>query len=446
MKTMLNVGYAKVNITPNESVPMGGYGNAIHRLSDHVLNDLYATCLAFSDERGEPALLYALDLISTGDPYDHYIRTAISKATGIPEERIMASATHSHSTPDMFTTQMESIVRFLANLEQWLVQAAQQALADLKPARMFINRVQTRDVNFVRRYILENGAPAGDNYGPWGTSPIARHETEPDREMQLVKFVREGCKDIIVANFQTHPHRTGGMAKHNISSDIVGAMREKMEAELDCQFAYFSGGSGNINPTSKIPEENVYSDHTAHGQAMADFAISVSDSYTEVQTGPVRFGWEWVEAETDHNSDGMLADAEYIWNNFLATGDRVTWNPESVKRGFNSVYHANAVISKAKRPDRVKVPFSALSIGDVAFCLAPYEMFDTNGLQIKQGSPFQMTMVLTLSNRSGMGYVPSELGFQNGGYSTDSCWFKPGAGEFFAREQITLLKRLYENQ
>ena len=52
------------------------------------------------------------------------------------------------------------------------------------------------------------------------------------------------------------------------------------------------------------------------------------------------------------------------------------------------------------------VHLPSVSIGDVVFAFAPYEMFDTNGVQIKGG--------------------------QNGGYSVDSCWFLPGSGELFA--------------
>ena len=83
----------------------------------------------------------------------------------------------------------------------------------------------------------------------------------------------------------------------------------------------------------------------------------------------------------------------------------------------------------------------AFSIGDVAFVASPYEMFDTNGKQIKEGSPYQMTFVLTCTNER-FAYIPSALGFRNGGYSADLCRFIPGTGEMMAQHYVRLLKEL----
>ena len=47
---------------------------------------------------------------------------------------------------------------------------------------------------------------------------------------------------------------------------------------------------------------------------------------------------------------------------------------------------------------------NALSLGEVAFVTAPYEMFDTSGVQIKSGSPFDTTFILTYANGR-FGYV-----------------------------------------
>ena len=72
---------------------------------------------------------------------------------------------------------------------------------------------------------------------------------------------------------------------------------------------------------------------------------------------------------------------------------------------------------------------------------APYEMFDTNAMEIKQASPFPSTFVLTCSNAD-YDYVPSALGFDHGGYSADSCHFLPGTGELLAQAFIDLLHGL----
>ena len=96
------------------------------------------------------------------------------------------------------------------------------------------------------------------------------------------------------------------------------------------------------------------------------------------------------------------------------------------------------MITRVDMPETLGIPMWTISMGDVAFVGAPYEMFDTNGLQIKDASPFAMTFIMTLTNE-GFGYMPSKLGFAHGGYSTDICRFKPGIGEMLAENYIELL-------
>lgn len=55
-------------------------------------------------------------------------------------------------------------------------------------------------------------------------------------------------------------------------------------------------------------------------------------------------------------------------------------------------------------------------------------MCDTNSRQLKEGSPFGCTFVPTCTNER-FAYIPSALGFQNGGYCADLCRFAPGTGE-----------------
>ena len=46
------VGYARVDMTPQQPIPLKGYGNTIRRVSGPVLDPLYATCVAITDAEG----------------------------------------------------------------------------------------------------------------------------------------------------------------------------------------------------------------------------------------------------------------------------------------------------------------------------------------------------------------------------------------------------------
>ena len=85
-----------------------------------------------------------------------------------------------------------------------------------------------------------------------------------------------------------------------------------------------------------------------------------------------------------------------------------------------------------------------IAIGDVAFVGAPEEMFDTNGKQIKEGSPYKMTFILTYCNGSN-GYIPSELAWEHGGYEVYKTKFARGAAELIVAQFLEMLNDMHNN-
>ena len=92
----------------------------------------------------------------------------------------------------------------------------------------------------------------------------------------------------------------------------------------------------------------------------------------------------------------------------------------------------------------------------MAFTFHPYEMFDTSGMELRAGTvgnpnyetdeqlenPFAMTFICTLANGH-LGYVPSQLGYTNGGYSTDIAYLAPGSGERLVGDYLAILNELH---
>ena len=435
----IKLGYARIDITPTEPVPLRGYGNTSVRIHENVLDPLYATCLAFQDEKGEKVLIYTLDMCSLVNVFFTDIQEELCAAVGLAPERVLCSCTHNHSSPDLVNPEQETVPRYLAFFKQQLITVAREAMADVKPAKAQIGRAHTNGLNFVRRYVMADGTYAGDNYGVFKDNPIAFHESEVDNCLQLVKFTREGGKDVVIANFQMHPHRTGGYRKPDVSADIPGAMREAYEEKTGCLFAYFTGGSGNVNGHSRIKTENATSDYKAHGQALADYALQVT--FRDVQLGELKTASKVLDAPINHDLDHLLPQAQEIDKLWKETKDQAICKPLLEKYGFNSVYKAGSLVTRVTLPETTQIPMWTVSMGDIAFVGAPYEMFDTNGLQIKDASPFRITFIMTLTNGS-IGYMPSKMGFEHGGYSADTCRFKPGIGELLAENYIELLESM----
>lgn len=438
----LQVGFGRASITPRGSVPLTGYGNEAHRYSQTVLDPLYATCLAFTDEAGDTALVFAVDLLCCWD----HMRQMIARELDIPAECVNLSASHTHGAPNTDLTKgLEATRAYVDNeLREGLLEAGRQALSDRAPAALYTTRTYTERMNFVRRYLMEDGTYSGPNYGN-ANQPIVGHETEPDNCMQLVKLVRPGKKDIIIANYQVHQTSTGGATRYDISADSCGAMRRKMEQELDCLFVYLTGACGNITPGSRVKGEARFSkeEYREHGQALADYAIAVNDTYQPLNTGKVRYKRLIVEFDVDHSLDYLEDTARAIRTEWKDTGDKPRCNELCRQAGLHSVYHAESVIDKLVLGKTLPLDLNVVSIGDVAFAFVPFEMFDTNGMQVKEDSGYPVTLVATCANDH-RSYIPSMLGFEHGGYCVDRCRFVPGSGERVARELVSMLNEIHK--
>lgn len=437
------VGYGKANITPDGQVGMGGYGRADQRLSTGVLSYLWATCIAITDAEDNTVLIYGLDLSASGTSLG-YIGD-VSSATGVPIDNIIMSASHTHSSPD-YGVPTSGSGEAVKKLRKGLIDAAVTAMEDRKPAQMFGGSVDTVGMNFVRHYLCNDGTYCGDNFGS-SASGYAGHASDADPQLQVVKFVREGDNDIWFTNFQCHPHQTGGSKKYDLSADVVGRYRETMENKLGVEVIYLSGAGGNLNSHSRIKEEQTTQDWKAWGDKLAEYAQSIE--FQPLNTGKVQISKSTFTAKINHEWDAyanICGDLRSRWDKGeIETAEVIRLGAEAGIK-LNSPYHAGAISNRASMGDSSSFDIQAVSFGDVGLASAPYEMFDTNGMFIKENSPFAMTFVATCSN-GGNGYFPSRFAFDTyGGYECDTTKYVPGSAEALADQYISMLTEQFNNK
>lgn len=435
-KCGLSVGCAKMDITPNEPVPMAGLGNSSQRMSKSVLDHIFATCLAVTDSEGETALFFSMDIQNAYAPVTGY-REAVSKATGLPLERVMMCFTHDHSSVDIANTNEHSVVSFNEMMLQRLPGLALEAMADRAVADMLIATVRTEGLNFVRRYIMNDGSLCGDNFGSM-ESGIRCHETEADHALQLIKFVRENGT-VLVTNFQTHSNYTIGSGC--LSSDAAGAFRDALEDVSGCKVIHFNGASGNINPKSRIPEENIAADHRDWGRRLAAYAMQAE--YTPCSCDKLKMEQYTFTAKANHVYDPVLDKAKEIVEVFYSTNDRARCKAMGMPYGITSCYHAISIVGNSRLAETIPVHVFVYSFGAVAFAFAPIEMFDTNGMYIKEKSPFDMTFICGYANYC-QGYMPSAIAGANSGYEVVTAIFAPGNAEPLAEKIVEMLKELHD--
>lgn len=456
--TPLLAGFGAGDISCTTPVPIAGGISSSERISTDFHSYLYAMTVAVTDGEGNTALLMSVDAVALKEVTTDAVRDWTYKTYGIPKQNIVISAVHQHSCPDPYNSTVPASAAYHVALLAGMKESVTKALEDRAPAQMQISSVDTQAMTFVRNYIANDGTMVGDNYGS-AASGLKAHESEADNQMRLLKFVREDAQDILLVNFQAHPHLgCTGENRLIVHADWPGVMRDQVSNTLSCKVIYFSGASGNLNSNSRIAGETVSTDYKDHGARAAEYVLSAEGSYRPLEAGSIRAKELTVICDADHTMDDLVDKALIV---HAARSVSLDHAREVLKNypELHSLFHATAIVSKAQAGPKRNVVIGAVAIGDVVFTVHPYEMFDTNGMQLRSGTlensqyesahqqenPYAMTFITTLSN-GWNGYIPSQLGYTNGGYSTDITKYAPGTGEKLVTEYLKLINSLYTSE
>ena len=449
MENTFRVGYGRRTVTPTEPIPLAGFSNELKRFHTRVTEPICVTCVALTDETNNTVLMIGIDAC-TANKVAIKGRERISQLTGIDETRIYISATHTHSAPGLAKQELPCIQRFTEQVMTAYEETAVEALADRKPAQMFVGSIETENLNFVKHYKARDNATGeicyiGDQYGTAEGKTILDHATKADPTLHLVKFVREGGKDVVIANFRAHPHFTGGYKKYDLSSDYIGAFRMALEAMYDCNCVYFQGACGNLNATTRLPAERKYTTARSHGMALAAAAIEGLSKYIRpVEPGAIRTKQVTVFGKINHANDHLIEQAKEIFALWKETYDKPLCVEKAAQYGLHGPYHASATISNYSRTDEEdgKLILNAVAIGDhFAFVTYPGEMFDSISVRIEDNSPFDHTLLLGYCYHHA-GYLPSSAAYKYGSYEVDVTRFQSGMGETVADIYNQMLKEL----
>ncbi|MEM0309085.1 MAG: neutral/alkaline non-lysosomal ceramidase N-terminal domain-containing protein, partial [Thermofilaceae archaeon] len=235
----LKVGVAERVITPPVGVPMGGY--ALRPGPARGVHDnLHARALVL--ELGDNlAALVSLELLYPTPELVAEVRRIVRRELGIPEDRVMVSAVHTHSGPSALGIDSEPERGYLE--EYW----------ELLPAVVASAVLEARERTLEATVRLGKGRLDG-----WTVNRRKPLAGPLDNEVLAVLF--EGSQGPIAAivNFACHAVVLG----HNnllISADYPGAAARVFERLTGAKTLFLSGACGDVNPlTPGTALERVY--------------------------------------------------------------------------------------------------------------------------------------------------------------------------------------------
>ena len=463
-----SAGFARVDITPPLGSFMPGYYQ--DRRAKSILDELKINVVAFSDGK-TTALVAQYDTEALSDSVADKMRDAIVKATGVARDAIILHASHTHDggylaqkagngsnvQADARATDIDRIYADLCVTRS--ADAAVEAIADLKPARLSCATTAAKRISFVRRYLMKNGKVQTN---PGTNNPdIVRPVGTADETVQVLRIDRDGGKPICLINFQTHPDVVGG---ETITADWPGLTRKVFEAATmgETLCVVINGTEGDVNHCNVLPLPGELNglhrdfdaadrgyDHAKHmANVLAASALGVWLKCAPLEAGEIRFaaGSVRVPANKAKDTDEKnLAWANEVWALHEAGKDAEI----SAKYGCyemeltTEVARAGRIRNMAKHDDFHDLPLYTVAIGnDVAFGGFPGEPFNDIGVEVRKASPFKLTILSCLTNGS-RGYFPFSDSYKQGGYEAATSPFGPSVADDLIAGQLKQLRALH---
>ena len=448
MPNNIEVGYARVNVTPPLGVNLDGY--AMVRIADGVLDELEATAIALRSS-DTTAVLIAVDHTGLYKVYLDEWRANIAARLGIGVEGVFIHCSHTHTAPQIVKSSTNPLTHQYAEfLERRLSDVAKMAVEDLAPARMGIGTAEAKNVAFIRRYRMKDGSVKTN---PGVNNPDILHSIgDTDESVSVVRFDREGKETIIVANFGNHPDVVGGC---KISADWPGMTRRFVEKAIDgTRCIFFNGAEGDVNHVNVHPKAGDFNDmfndfdgcsrgygHARHiARVITGAIMSVYDKVEYIEADSVRCIQRAVDIEANKADPADLPWAREIME--LHNSGRDDMIPYKAMMLTTVIARAARMIRLENAPDVFPLPCCAISVGDVAFFGIPGEPFTGIGRGLKAAEGWKMVIPCCITNGR-EGYFPMRDSYDEGGYEAGHSNFKAGSAEKFIDEGLKILRDLW---
>lgn len=424
---MLKTGFARVDITPPLGLPLSGYFRK--RPAAGVLDPLEINTLAVSDGENTAVILAADFAVMTKDRCD-IIRNKVAECCNIPFTNVFVSAMHQHTSirisfADVITDMMSEFDGFsddvfVETMYRKFCDAAVMAIDDMKESKLFVGVRETAEpISFIRRYFMKDGSLV-TNPSTYDPSEIDRPNGTADNNVRLVKFVREGAKDIALVNFATHPDVVGG---DKYSADWPGFARRFVERDIDgVSCILLLGFQGDSNHLDFIGGRRTGYEHAKFmGRQIADTVISMWNGVQAIPDGDVLCASETVLLKTREIAEEKIIEAREYCREYDA-------GKIDIKGHLAEVAEAKQTACWASAPRFESVPVSHIRIGGISIVGFGGEPFTEYAEKIRGYTPDRLVLSVCLANGAAH-YFPTAKAFAEGGFEARSAHFLPDVEE-----------------
>lgn len=440
----MRVGYGRCVITPGLGTPCA-LGLADELIE--VFDDLHARAV-WLEVGGQAVLIAAADVIGLYQSDCEGFAAAMAEATGVPPERIVLHATHTHQTANSRwevarlllpygLAEDFSSTAFRDLLARGFVEAARQAVQTATQCDMAYGEAKVEGIASNRR--VPTGE--GDRVVFRASRPPAELRARPegwiDPTLRLVLFRARGTGALIgLCNYSCHPSVSGGDEGPYATGDFPAVGMRMAEATLgEVRLLHLTGPCGEINPgkyvssDSGAPEDRK-ADLQRLGARYADAIVrAVMSAEAEPEAEDLAIAWirplELSVADALPDEEEFARRLEAAAAEYRQTG-RDGPGYQMVRR---AVYWYNARLNT--REGRLQTRAAALRLGQVCFSFMPGEVFLRLGDELRRRlagrrPELRLVNVAHCMDHNTSYVVPPEC-FAQGGYEPTATPLGPKA-------------------
>lgn len=423
----LHVGAAVVDVTPDQ-LPVLVNGGFLARSAEEVKTRVNARAIVLR-EGDQQIGLVVVDSCMIPQLLLDEVKQRAAQRTNLRPDRIMISATHTHTAPSAFAALgTPADPNYVPLLRERIVEALVAAEANLEPARYGWGSADAAEFTALRRWVLRPDRVGEDPFGNATVRATMHAATKlddvtgqsgpEDPELSMIAFeTLQGEPIAVLANFSMHY-----FGDRPISADYFGLFCDALERHLE--------GDG-ADPGRRVV--GILSHGCSGDIWRRDYVTWTGKDSTTIEgytQGLVEIAKKAYESIEFKRQGGLsMAEARLPMRYRVPDQQRLQWAQGVVDalegelpKSQVQVYAMEQVLLHEMQSTKVVV--QGIRIGDVAIATTPNETYALTGLKIKARSPLPQTMVIELANGAD-GYIPPPEQHHLGGYNT---WAARSAG------------------
>jgi hypothetical protein len=400
----MKIGYSKIDITPDFSVELSGYGFYRKRKSKGIHDPVFSKSIYLSDNFSNEILIISCDLIGINREVILKIRESINRQTDIPFDNITISSTHTHSGPaTLYLEGLGKISRkYMKILEEKIIISGVKAKEECSEGKIGFTTTEV-DISYNRE--VENGPT--------------------DKKLKIMGLKNEKVF-IIVYNYSCHCISLG-TENYLISADWPYYSNKKLE-EIGSEGVFLQGFCGDINIKEGWQKDFYKAEY--YGGILGEEIIKkikeieLKDMEIKVKSKIINLPLKIPDKEDIEKFYKEWKEKGTQWLNWYKFIDK--WRKINL-----------AKIGKNCR-DFLPTEIKVISFGkEACFFIAGGEIFNEFSFEIKKFSPFKYNFFIGYSNDY-VGYIPTKNDFFEGRFYaskvapmfTNFFPFKENVGDF----------------